>query len=75
MNDLTILSNKYEHIVYDDNEDLNIENMKKNVIKRCWYDTERFSSIEEIAMAIGLGTKSISYYARLLNLPRRRDLK
>lgn len=75
MNDITILSSKYDHIVYDDSEDLNIENMKKNLVKRCWYDTERFSSIQDIAITIGLGTKSVSYYARLLKLPKRRDLK
>ncbi len=56
-------------------EDLNIENMKQRIITKAWYDTARFHDITDIAVGIGVGTKTLYYYAKKLKLPRRSGLK
>jgi hypothetical protein len=56
-------------------EDLNIENMKQRIITRAWYDTARFHDLNDIAVGIGIGTKTLYYYAKKLKLPKRSGLK
>jgi hypothetical protein len=56
-------------------EDLNIENMKERIVTKAWYDTARFNDITDIAVGIGMGTRTLYFYARKLKLPRRRGLK
>jgi hypothetical protein len=56
-------------------EDLNIENMKQRIITRAWYDTARFHDLNDIAIGIGVGTKTLYYYAKKLKLPKRSGLK
>lgn len=56
-------------------EDLNIENMKQRIITRAWYDTARFNDLNDIAVGIGVGTKTLYYYAKKLKLPKRSGLK
>lgn len=56
-------------------EDLNIENMKQRIITRAWYDTARFNDLNDIAIGIGVGTKTLYYYAKKLKLPKRSGLK
>jgi hypothetical protein len=56
-------------------EDLNIENMKKRIITKAWYDTARFDDVTDIAIEIGMGTRMIFFYARKLKLPKRSGLK
>jgi hypothetical protein len=56
-------------------EDLNIENMKKRIITKAWYDTARFDDVTDIAVEIGMGTRMIFVYARKLKLPKRSGLK
>jgi hypothetical protein len=56
-------------------EDLNIENMKQRIITRAWYDTARFHDLNDIAVGIGVGTKTLYYYAKKLKLPKRSGLK
>jgi hypothetical protein len=56
-------------------EDLNIENMKKRIITKAWYDTARFDDVTDIAIEIGMGTRMIFVYARKLKLPKRSGLK
>jgi hypothetical protein len=56
-------------------EDLNIENMKQRIITRAWYDTARFNDITDIAVGIGMGTRTLYFYARKLKLPKRSGLK
>jgi hypothetical protein len=56
-------------------EDLNIENMKERIITRAWYDTARFHDLNDIAVGIGVGTKTLYYYAKKLKLPKRSGLK
>jgi hypothetical protein len=58
-----------------DGEDLNIENMKQRIITRAWYDTARFHDLNDIAVGIGVGTKTLYYYAKKLKLPKRSGLK
>jgi hypothetical protein len=56
-------------------EDLNIENMKQRIITRAWYDTARFHDLNDIAVGIGVGTKTLYYYVKKLKLPKRSGLK
>ena len=56
-------------------EDLNIENMKHRIITRAWYDTARFHDLNDIAVGIGIGTKTLYFYAKKLKLPKRSGLK
>jgi hypothetical protein len=56
-------------------EDLNIENMKERIITKAWYDTIRFNDITDIAVGIGMGTRTLYFYAKKLKLPRRSGLK
>jgi hypothetical protein len=56
-------------------EDLNIENMKERIVKKAWYDTARFNEITDVAVGIGMGTRTLYFYARKLKLPKRSGLK
>jgi hypothetical protein len=56
-------------------EDLNIENMKERIITKAWYDTARFNDITDIAVGVGIGTRTLYFYARKLKLPKRSGLK
>jgi len=56
-------------------EDLNIENMKERIITKAWYDTARFNDITDVAVGIGMGTRTLYFYAKKLKLPRRSGLK
>ena len=56
-------------------EDLNIENMKQRIITRAWYDTAGFHDLNDIAVGIGVGTRTLFFYAKKLKLPRRSGLK
>ena len=56
-------------------EDLNIENMKERIVTKAWYDTARFNDVTDIAVGIGMGTRTLYFYARKLKLPNRRGLK
>ena len=56
-------------------EDLNIENMKQRIITRAWYDTARFHDLNDIAVGIGVGTRTLYFYAKKLKLPKRSGLK
>ena len=62
-------------VEYVEGEDLNIENMKQRIITRAWYDTARFHDLNDIAVGIGVGTKTLYFYAKKLKLPRRSGLK
>lgn len=56
-------------------EDLNIENMKERIITKAWYDTARFNDITDVAVGIGMGTRTLYFYVKKLKLPRRSGLK
>jgi hypothetical protein len=56
-------------------EDLNIENMKERIITKAWYDTARFHDLNDIAVGIGMGTRTLYFYAKKLKLPKRSGLK
>jgi hypothetical protein len=62
-------------VILIEGEDLNIENMKQRIITRAWYDTARFHDLNDIAVGIGVGTKTLYYYAKKLKLPKRSGLK
>jgi len=72
---MDIIKQKSLKVEYKEGEDLNIENMKERIITRAWYDTARFHDINDIAVGIGIGTKTLYFYAKKLKLPRRSGLK
>ena len=72
---MKLLKQKPSDVVYVEGEDLNIENMKERIITKAWYDTARFNDVTDIAVGIGMGTRTLYFYARKLKLPNRRGLK
>jgi len=69
------MKQKFIEVEVIEGEDLNIENMKQRIITRAWYDTARFNDLNDIAVGIGVGTKTLYYYAKKLKLPKRSGLK
>ena len=49
--------------------------MKKRIITKAWYDTERFADVTDVAVGVGMGTRNLFFYAKKLKLPNRRLLK
>jgi hypothetical protein len=72
---MKLLKQKPTDVEYVEGEDLNIENMKERIITRAWYDTARFNDITDVAVGIGMGTRTLYFYARKLKLPKRSGLK
>ena len=72
---MKLLKQKPSEVEYVEGEDLNIENMKQRIITKAWYDTARFHDLNDIAVGIGVGTKTLYFYAKKLKLPRRSGLK
>jgi hypothetical protein len=72
---MKILKQKPSDVEYLEGEDLNIENMKERIIRRAWYDTARFNDVTDIAVGIGMGTRTLYFYVKKLKLPNRRGLK
>ena len=72
---MKLLKQKPSEVEYVEGEDLNIENMKQRIITKAWYDTARFQDLNDIAVGIGVGTKTLYFYAKKLKLPRRSGLK
>jgi hypothetical protein len=72
---MKILKQKPSDVQLIDGEDLNIENMKERIIRRAWYDTARFNDVTDIAVGIGMGTRTLYFYVKKLKLPRRSGLK
>ena len=72
---MKLLKQKPTDVQLIDGEDLNIENMKERIIKRAWYDTARFNDVTDIAVGIGMGTRTLYFYVKKLKLPRRSGLK
>jgi hypothetical protein len=72
---MKLLKQKPTDVEYVEGEDLNIENMKQRIITRAWYDTARFHDLNDIAVGIGIGTKTLYFYAKKLKLPKRSGLK
>jgi hypothetical protein len=69
------MKQKFIEVEVIEGEDLNIENMKQRIITRAWYDTARFHDITDIAVGIGVGTRTLYFYAKKLKLPKRSGLK
>jgi hypothetical protein len=72
---MKLLKQKPSDVEYKEGEDLNIENMKQRIITRAWYDTARFHDLNDIAVGIGMGTRTLYFYAKKLKLPKRSGLK
>ena len=69
------MKQKPTDVEYVEGEDLNIENMKERIVTKAWYDTARFNEITDVAVGIGMGTRTLYFYAKKLKLPRRSGLK
>ncbi len=72
---MKIIKQKSIEVEVIEGEDLNIENMKERIVTKAWYDTARFNEITDVAVGIGMGTRTLYFYARKLKLPRRSGLK
>jgi hypothetical protein len=72
---MKLLKQKPNDVQVIEGEDLNIENMKERIITKAWYDTARFNDITDIAVGIGMGTRTLYFYAKKLKLPKRSGLK
>ena len=72
---MDIINQKFLNVEYKEGEDLNIENMKQRIVTKAWYDTARFNDITDVAVGIGMGTRTLYFYARKLKLPKRSGLK
>ena len=72
---MKLLKQKSIEVEVIEGEDLNIENMKERIITKAWYDTARFHDLNDIAVGIGVGTRTLYFYAKKLKLPRRSGLK
>jgi hypothetical protein len=72
---MKIIKQKPTEVELIEGEDLNIENMKERIVKKAWYDTARFNEITDVAVGIGMGTRTLYFYARKLKLPKRSGLK
>jgi hypothetical protein len=65
---------RYQDVDVDANEDLNIYNNICKIVEECWFDTERFPMVEDIAMAMGCSDRHVTHLARMNNLPHRMDV-
>jgi len=72
---MKVLKQKPSDVEYVEGEDLNIENMKERIITKAWYDTARFNDITDVAVGVGMGTRTLYFYVKKLKLPRRSGLK
>ena len=72
---MKIIKQKPIDVEVIEGEDLNIENMKQRIITKAWYDTARFNDITDIAVGIGMGTRTLYFYVKKLKLPKRSGLK
>ena len=72
---MNIINQKFPNVEYKEGEDLNIENMKQRIVTKAWYDTARFNDITDVAVGIGMGTRTLFFYAKKLKLPKRSGLK
>jgi len=72
---MKLLKQKPSDVEYVEGEDLNIENMKERIITKAWYDTARFNDITDVAVGVGMGTRTLYFYVKKLKLPRRSGLK
>jgi hypothetical protein len=72
---MKIIKQKSIEVEVIEGEDLNIENMKERIITKAWYDTARFNDITDIAVGIGMGTRTLYFYVKKLKLPKRSGLK
>jgi hypothetical protein len=72
---MKLLKQKSIDVQLIEGEDLNIENMKERIITKAWYDTARFNEITDVAVGIGMGTRTLFFYAKKLKLPKRSGLK
>jgi hypothetical protein len=72
---MKLLKQKATDIQLIEGEDLNIENMKERIVTKAWYDTARFNDVTDVAVGIGMGTRTLYFYAKKLKLPKRSGLK
>jgi hypothetical protein len=54
-----------------ENEDLNLHRMALRIIKKCWFDINRFPTMKDVANATGLSERTLHRWGKDHNLPRR----
>jgi hypothetical protein len=56
-------------------EDLNIYNHTIRIIKYCWYNIDRFPTVQDITAATGYSDRGIRHLVAAHNLPNRMTLR
>jgi hypothetical protein len=63
---------KYPDVHYYEGEDLSIENMKGQYIKRMWDNKDKYKHVSYIAYTVGLSDRTVYRIAKELNLRSRK---
>jgi hypothetical protein len=69
------LCEKFPTIIYNENDNLNIQDMKVGIIKKCWMDIIKFKSITKISKITGISEREIFRIAKDENFPKRLSIK
>jgi len=69
------LEQRFPEIKYTPGEDLNIENVKKDIFTRCWKNTERYKKVGDVANVLGLSVTTTYKLAKDYGLSNRARLK
>lgn len=67
----THINKKYPHINYKEGEDLNLNNMYKNEIKRRWLDIDNYPTIFDIVLELKISERQVYRLAKQNNLGSR----
>jgi len=65
------ICNKYPHIEYKDNEDLNLNNIYVNMLREMWEDKDRYPSVKVISDKIKISERQIYRLAQTNGLGMR----
>jgi hypothetical protein len=68
------ICDKYPDIVPNEKEDLNIENNKKAMLSKRWYDKNTYPNRFMLAKSLGVSVKTMQNMARSYDLPHRDKL-
>ena len=70
-----VLYKKYPNINPIENEDLNIENVVIQILKKYWYDEKVYYTPKDIANSVGISERSVYKYIRENNFSNRKKRK
>ena len=68
------LEKKYPNLKVEENEDLNIERAIFKILKYCWYNIDKFKTVDEISKKVGIPSRKIALYCRQHGFTTREQL-